>query len=197
MHVRHILLGLAVGAVIGCQTSPEPSSKSSVPTGEAKSDHGHDHDEDKAKALEEQKKADAKIKIDTSKAPYPAVTVKKSKLFHWATTREEAMAHAKKTGGYVVLVFEASYLPQCVIMHREGLQDPGAAKLLSKATLVTVDVETEEGLKLSKDFQAEQAPTFVFLKADGTEFGRFFGFMNPDWFRREIGRVFDRAKMTN
>lgn len=194
MRFRHVLLGLALGAVIGCQPSPEPTPSKGVQTGEDKTTKPGTSEADKAKALEDQRKADAKIKIDTSKPPYPAVTVKRSKLFKWAPNREEGLARAKKTGGYVVLIFEADYIGQCIIMNREGLQDPGAAKLLAKAILVSIDVETKAGLKLSDDYKAEEVPTFVFLKPDGTEFGRFFGFMNPDWFRREIGRLFDRAK---
>ena len=134
------------------------------------------------------------VKIDTSKAPKPPVVLKRSNDFHWAPSRQEALKRAKRTGGYVLLVFQTSWSGQCVIMNREAFHDKGIAKTLSKAQIVPIDVDTKAGLKLSEEYKAEEIPNFVFLRPDGTVFGQFFGFMNTEWLQREVKRVFDTAK---
>ena len=188
MKLREFVFGIIALCAAGCSPAPEkvvqvvPPPNSAEPTPTV------------PKTNPEKVLPPAKPKAVISKPPAPAVITKRSNLFKWAKTREEAKVRAKKTGGYVLLVFQTSWSGQCIIMNREAFQDRTIAKTFAKAVIVPVDTDTKEGLKLSQEYKSEEIPTFVFLKPDGTVIGQFFGFMNVDWLQREVKRVFDRAK---
>lgn len=107
-------------------------------------------------------------------------------LFTVAKSREEALRVAKGTGGYVVLKFGAEWCLPCKLMKREAFTDPSVAKLLEKAVLVDVDVDTPYGAKLAKEFHANTLPLLLFLKTDGKDVHGIVGYQDVPDLKKKI-----------
>ncbi|MBL8065613.1 MAG: thioredoxin family protein [Chthonomonadaceae bacterium] len=118
-------------------------------------------------------------------------------LFRWAFTKEDGLAQAQKIGGYAVLKFEAEWCGPCKVMKAEAFQDKSVANMLQRAVVVPLDVDTPAGGKVSEAFRADTLPTLVFVKPDGTEFGRLIGYMNVDWLKREVTKILDKSSYKN
>jgi thiol:disulfide interchange protein len=125
-----------------------------------------------------------------TKSPDPKEPAEKpSKLFTWASTREDGLRIAKKNNGIVVLKFEAEWCGPCQVMKHEAFNDPVVAKSLRHAVIVPIDLDTEIGQQLAPQYEVESIPRLVFLKADGKPFGKIDGYMTLDGFRRDVDRI--------
>lgn len=185
-----LLLSVLALALVGCSPEAKPVPKEPETPPVATEKETPVTEAGQKEPVQEQKPESLGKPVKTVEPP---VAKENKSLFHWASTKEEGLKKAKAMDGFVLLKFEAEWCGPCQIMKREAFQDAGFAKTIDKAVVVPVDVDSEMGLKLAREYQADQIPKLVFLKPSGDKFGEIMGYMNVEWLEREVNTIFKKA----
>ena len=189
--MSRILLAFASFVIFVAGCNPPPSSTVDTPKPEGQSEAPP---KVQIGGQPEQKPNTDPKPVKEEESVTAAEKAEKSPLFHWANTLQDGQALAKKQNGFTLAKFETSWCAPCRVMKLEAFQDEKIAKLLSKAVIVPIDGDSQEGQVLMDKYKVDTYPTLVFIKPDGTVFGTIIGYMNVDWLDREVKRVFERAK---
>ena len=171
MLLNHTALLLLVAGIVGCAPPPvDQSAPNKAPTAA----------ETSAKTYSEPSAVD-----HTTASP----TDKPTGVLKWASSKEDGLIAARKSGGYVVLVFSTAWSAPCQVMKHEVFDNPGIAKNLENAVLVQVNVDEKRGKALMKEYGVPSIPVLVFLKPDSKPFGRIVGYMTLEGFQHDLDRV--------
>lgn len=97
----------------------------------------------------------------------------------------DALAKAKASGKMVVVDVYADWCGPCQRYDSEVFVLDDVKAVLDDAVTLKIDGEKGEGPDIVKKYHVVGYPTILFLKADGTEVDRIFGFRHPDAFKAE------------
>ncbi|MEN6627645.1 MAG: thioredoxin family protein [Candidatus Sumerlaeia bacterium] len=98
----------------------------------------------------------------------------------WTTKLDAGIAAVRKPNAPALLMFSASWCPDCKRMKKNVLNTPQVQQNLKKWDLIYVDNDTY--LNISIEYQARYLPTVAMLDAQGLEMIRFFDDVTPEEF---------------
>lgn len=105
---------------------------------------------------------------------------------------QEALGNATKEKKMVFLDFYTTWCGPCKKMTREVFSQKVAGDYFNRAFVcLKIDAEKGEGKELAKKYAIQGYPTFIVLKADGTEVYRTSGFRPADVFVDKIRKGVD------
>lgn len=108
------------------------------------------------------------------------------------TTLEQAAAKAKKEGKLVFVDCFTQWCGPCRNMARNIFpQEKVGAFMNPRFVSITIDMETEYGAPLVKEWQVNAYPTFIIFNGDAQEIGRFVGGSDADGL---IARVTEKSR---
>lgn len=91
-------------------------------------------------------------------------------------TMQEAQAVAEKEKKMIFIDFYTTWCGPCKMMSSEVFTQDQVGEYFNRAFVnLKVDAEKGEGVELAKKYQVKAYPTFVVLRADGTEVYRTAG----------------------
>jgi len=98
-----------------------------------------------------------------------------------AASLEQVAEQSKKENKPIFLLAHASYCSVCKKMKRTVFPEKEVGDLFNKNFInVQVDIESEEGKKIVKDYGIEGTPTLLFLAPDGQVINKASGFHNKE-----------------
>ncbi len=97
----------------------------------------------------------------------------------------DALAKAGKSGKMVIVDVYADWCGPCQRYDSEVFVQDDVKAILDEAITVKIDGEKGEGPAVVEKYHVVGYPTILFLKADGTEVDRIFGFRHPEPFKAE------------
>ncbi|MEK7468882.1 MAG: DUF255 domain-containing protein [Planctomycetota bacterium] len=109
----------------------------------------------------------------SSEKPSPAPTE-----VAWQPWSDAAFERAKREGKLVLLDLGAVWCHWCHVMDRETYGDPGVANYMGEH-FVAIHVNQDERPDLANRYEYYGWPATILFAADGTELGKFRGFMPP------------------
>lgn len=105
----------------------------------------------------------------------------KQGIHFFAGSLDDAVALSKKENKPVFLLAHASYCSSCKKMIRDILPLKEVGDLFNTAFInLQVDIESEKGVKIVKDFDVEGTPTLLFLAPDGRIIKRSSGYLDKE-----------------
>lgn len=113
--------------------------------------------------------------------------------FRQAKSIEDGLADAKKSSGYVVLVFEAAWSAPCQLLRKEVLSNPEIAETMSGAVIVSVDVDSESGRELRARHKVNSIPYLEFLDTNGHSFGAIAGYSDVTKFKKSLTPILQQG----
>jgi thioredoxin-related protein len=102
----------------------------------------------------------------------------------WNTDYRAGLAKARESRQPVLIMFSASWCGPCNLMKQNVFNQQNVQRALYDYVAIYVDVDEQQALM--QQYKAQFLPTFVVLKADGSELGRFVGYNAPDEFLRKL-----------
>ncbi len=106
----------------------------------------------------------------------------------WGRSINSAMADAKKSNRLVMLEFYTDWCGYCKKLEATSYQDPKVVGLTNQLIPVKLNAE-KEGLQQARQYKVSGFPTIVFVNSEGLEEDRIGGYLPPDPFRQELGRI--------
>jgi thioredoxin 1 len=107
------------------------------------------------------------------------VTESKDGIHFFTGTMNEAAALSKKGNKPLFLLAHASYCSVCKKMKKNIFPLKEVGDVFNKNFINTqVDIESEEGIKIVKDYEVTGTPTLLFLTPDGKVINRLSGYQN-------------------
>ncbi len=92
----------------------------------------------------------------------------------------EALIKAKKENKYIFLDVYASWCPPCKKLKRTSFKDSKVGNYYNKNFInVTIDGESEEGLKLARKYGVKTYPTLFVIDHNGQKRAKSTGFKKP------------------
>lgn len=106
---------------------------------------------------------------------------------NWTVNYSAGIQRAKDENKPALLMFSASWCGPCNRMKKEVFTDPKVQKALQAWKPIYIDGDKER--ELMKTYKIEAFPTFVVVKTDGTQAGRFVGGVGADEFLRVLNVI--------
>ena len=107
-------------------------------------------------------------------------------------TMQEALALAGKEKKMIFIDFYTTWCGPCKMMSSEVFTQDQVGEYFNRTFVnLKVDAEKGEGVELAKKYQVKAYPTFVVLRADGTEVYRTAGARPADEFVDKIRKGID------
>jgi thiol-disulfide isomerase/thioredoxin len=106
-----------------------------------------------------------------------------------ATTVDEALAAAAKEHRPLLLDFQAQWCYSCYFMATHVLTGPQWLAIEKGARVLEVDGDSPDGANWMKKLTVKALPSYVVLKADGSELGRIVGEQAREKFYPAIERI--------
>jgi thioredoxin-related protein len=100
----------------------------------------------------------------------------------------DALTQAGAAHKVVMVDFFTTWCPPCKHLDAVTWKDERVRAWLA-ANTVALKLDAEKEHATAKKYRVSAYPTMVFLRPDGTEFGRIVGFKGPDDFLRQAGVV--------
>jgi len=98
-----------------------------------------------------------------------------------ASSLEQAAALSKKENKPIFLLAHASYCSSCKKMFNNIFPLKEVGDVFNKNFInAQVDIESDEGIKIVKDFEVAGTPTLLFLAPDGKVINRSSGYQNKE-----------------
>jgi len=107
----------------------------------------------------------------------------------WKEDLPGALQAAKSKGELVLVDFSATWCYSCHYMDQHVLGEPEMQPLASKLELVRLDVDSTEGTKFRREYQALGLPNYVVLDGDGREVGRIVGEQKKEDFFKQLHEI--------
>lgn len=105
----------------------------------------------------------------------------------WVTSLSEALRQATAQKKLVIAYLYADWCPWCKRMDRETWPDPGVIAEARKHVLLRLNGEKDpDGVSLRERMMARGFPAILLLNADGSEFDRISGFLQPEAFLERL-----------
>jgi tetratricopeptide (TPR) repeat protein len=105
----------------------------------------------------------------------------------WVTSLPEALRQATAQKKLVVAYIYADWCPWCKRMDRETWPDAAVAAEARKHVFLKLNGEKDpDGIDLRERMRARGFPTILILNADGSEFDRISGFLQPEAFLERL-----------
>jgi thioredoxin-related protein len=103
-------------------------------------------------------------------------------VIHFFTgAMNEAVALSRKENKPMFLLAHASYSSSCKKMKKNILPLKEVGDVFNKNFInAQVDIESEEGIKIVKDFEVAGTPTLLFLTPDGQVISKSTGYQNKE-----------------
>jgi thioredoxin-related protein len=96
-------------------------------------------------------------------------------------TLEQAAAQSKQDSKPVFLLAHASYCSSCKKMKKSVFSEKEIGDLFNKCFInAQVDIESEEGRIIVKDYDITATPTLIFISPDGRVINKTSGFHNKE-----------------
>src|SRR5262249_39940174 len=116
----------------------------------------------------------AEEKKDKSDSKEPAKLTAFQKLNY-----EKALEKAKSDKKIVMIDFYADWCGPCKALDKETFSTEKVAKFLKDKT-IAIKVNTDDNMKLAREYKIEAIPCMVFINSEGKEIGRLEGFRAAD-----------------
>lgn len=98
-----------------------------------------------------------------------------------ATGLGQAIQQSKKENKPIFLLAFAGYCPACKKMKKSIFPDQETGSLFNKGFInAQVDIESEEGQKIVKEYDIEGTPTLLFLTPDGQVLNKASGYHSKE-----------------
>lgn len=108
-------------------------------------------------------------------------TESKDGVHFFTGTLDEAVALSKKENKPMFLLAHASYCSSCKKMKKNIFPLKEVGDVFNKSFVnAQVDIESEEGIKVVKDYEVTGTPTLLFLTPDGKVINRSSGYQNKE-----------------
>ncbi len=111
------------------------------------------------------------------KAPEGSKQIQESDLYaaKWLYDLDEAMAVASKSNRMLLIDFFATWCGPCKLLEKNVFPTAEFKALSSKFVFVQIDVDKQQSV--AQSYKIEAMPTTILANADGSEIGRFVGYM--------------------
>lgn len=106
----------------------------------------------------------------------------------WGRSYSSAIADAKRSNRLVMLEFYTEWCGYCKKLEATSYQDPQVVGLTNQVIPVKLDAE-KEGLQQARQYRVSGFPTIIFVNGSGEEEDRIGGYLPPNPFRQELGRI--------
>jgi len=109
------------------------------------------------------------------------ITASKDGIHFFTGTMKEAVALSKKENKPIFLLAHASYCSSCKEMKRNIFPFKEVGEVFNKNFITAhVDIESEEGIKVVKDYEITRTPTLLFFTPDGQVISKSSGYQNKE-----------------
>lgn len=105
----------------------------------------------------------------------------------WLSDYYAGISLAKQQDKLVLLSFSASWCPACKQMKATTYHDPKVVEFAGR--FVPIMIDSDKQADLVRQYSAENLPTYMIVRPDGTELKRFIGYHSPDEFVAELESV--------
>lgn len=123
-----------------------------------------------------------------------AIAESKDGVHFFTGTLEAASALSKKKNKPIFLLAHASYCSSCKKMKRNIFPLKEVGDIFNKNFInAQVDIESDEGIKIVKDYEITATPTLLFLGPDGKVIKKSSGYQDKE----ELLALADKIKSVN
>lgn len=100
---------------------------------------------------------------------------------------DAALAKAKNENKLLLIDFHADWCGLCKTLDKETFSAEKVALFLKQKT-IAIKINTDDHVKLAREYKVEAVPCLVFLDSSGKEVGRLVGRQSADEFLAEAGK---------
>jgi len=117
------------------------------------------------------------------------ISVLSAEPLQWSDDYNKTIAEAKKEHKTILMMYQASWCPECGYMKEVVFKDPVLSQYMQKHfKLLTFDI-TKDKSKLPNGYKYLGVPTFFFISPDGKLITKFEGSGNAKEFLSKIKEV--------
>jgi len=132
---------------------------------------------------------------EVSAAPTAPEAKASAKSIKWLTSLEDALTLSRETKKMVMVDVVTGWCGWCRKMDRDTYSDKEVIELCS--AYVCLRANPEEDQTFASKFQVNEFPAVLFLKSDGTEADRLYGYKIPSEFKRSVSSIAENLKSKN
>jgi thioredoxin 1 len=127
--------------------------------------------------------------LEPLSAPSRADGGEHGKLTWFSGSFDDLVREATKTKKVIFIDFWTTWCGWCKRLDQDTFTNDAVAALMKDVLCYSVDAESTDGAPLARRFGATGYPLLVFLEPDGSVRDRISGYLPPEKFLQEAGRI--------